>query len=469
MSAMHARVHPPGLPSLHAVGPGFPGPSACRQALPLVLVAHPVADLYGSDRMLLESIRGLSEAGARVVLTVPAPGPLVTEARRYGAQVRYCPTPVLRKALLSPRAAVSAALRLPGEAAAMLRLLRELRPQTVYVSTLTVPLWTVLARLAGCRVVAHVHEAEESAPLPLRVALAVPLTAAHEVLVNSRFSRDVLRRSLPLSPGGTTRAQVLPNAVSGPPDLPAPRAVLDGVLRLVYVGRLSHRKGVDVAVSALALLQERGVPAELDIVGAVFSGNEAFERGLRGLITELGVSGSVRLHGFQPEPWPYLAGADVCLVPSRQDEPFGNTAVESVLAARPAVVSDTSGLREAGGVYNSVHLVPPADAAALADALACIAGDWARWRTRAVANAADAARRHSPVRYRRRIASTVLGVQPGAPAPASPPSMALASAPFAAAPPPADPGSAVPGPAASDAILSKFSMSDPRSRHDVQA
>ena len=463
----------------HNARPGSPDSSVCPRSLPLVLVAHPVADLYGSDRMLLESIRGLVEAGARVVLTVPAPGPLVPEARKCGAQVRYCPTPVLRKALLSPRAAMGAALRLPGEAAAMLRLLCELRPQTVYVSTLTVPLWTMLARLAGCRVVAHVHEAEESAPLPLRAALALPLSAAHEVLVNSRFSRDVLRRSLPLGPGGTARAQVLPNAVSGPPDLPAPRAVLDGVLRLVYVGRLSHRKGVDVAVTAVALLRERGVPAELDVVGAVFSGNEAFERGLRRLITELGVTGSVRLHGFQPAAWPYLAGADVCLVPSRQDEPFGNTAVESVLAARPAVVSDTSGLREAGGVYSSVRLVPSADAAALADAVACIAGNWTQWRERAVANAASAARRHSPVRYRRRVASAVLGVQPGAPVPASPPSTAPSSVPHAAVPPPADAGPADAGPAdagpadagpsVSDAILSTIPVPARRSRHHVQA
>ena len=439
----HVRQTEPSCPeAATSAGP------ARRHRKPLVLVAHPVADLYGSDRMLLESIRGLYEAGARVVLTIPAPGPLVARARACGAEIRYCPTPVLRRALLSPRAAVQACRQLPGQVTAMLRLLRELRPQAVYISTLTVPLWTVFARLAGSRVVAHVHEAEESAPLPLRAALALPLAAAHEVLVNSRFSREVLHRSLPALPGATASAQVVLNAVPGPPIVAAPRSMLDGALRLLYVGRLSHRKGVDVAVRAVALLRKGGVETELDVVGAVFGGDESYERGLRRLIRTLGVGDAVRLHGFQPEIWPFLAVADVCLVPSRREESFGNVAVESVLAARPAVASDTSGLREAAGVYSSVRLVPPGDAAAVADAVGHIAADWVHCRKLAVENAARAARRHLPARYRRRIAAVLLGPEPAVPgsaatavtADAAPPTTMPLGPAGAAAPAPAGPG-----------------------------
>ena len=58
------------------------------------------------------------------------------------------------------------------------------------------------------------------------------------------------------------------------------------------------------------------------------------------------------------------------LVPSVGDESFGNAAVEAVLAARPSVVSDIGGLREAAAGYDGVVFVPPGDATALAAAIA---------------------------------------------------------------------------------------------------
>ena len=36
-----------------------------------VLVIHPSVELYGADRMLLESVAALTEAGWRIVVVVP--------------------------------------------------------------------------------------------------------------------------------------------------------------------------------------------------------------------------------------------------------------------------------------------------------------------------------------------------------------------------------------------------------------
>ncbi len=51
-----------------------------------VLLVHPGAELFGSDRMLLESAIGLIEAGARVVVALPSSGLLVPELRAAGAE-----------------------------------------------------------------------------------------------------------------------------------------------------------------------------------------------------------------------------------------------------------------------------------------------------------------------------------------------------------------------------------------------
>ena len=370
-----------------------------------VLVAHPSADMYGSDRVLLESVQGLLAAGVCVTVTVPATGPLVGELEARGANVILCRTVVLRKSLLSPRGLLRL---LPLTAAATvqsLALLLKVRPGSVYVNTLTLPLWAVLPKLLRCKIVVHVHEAEQSARPIIKRALAAPLLLATDILINSRFSETVLLAAQRRLSG---RITIVDNAVPGPPELQAPRLdVRDGV-RLLYIGRLAHRKGVDVAVSALAELTARGVPAQLDIVGAVYPGNEAYEELLKEKIHTSGLSERVHLHGFRTDIWPYVARTDISLVPSRLDEPFGNTAVEALLAGRPVIVSDTSGLREAAGGYAGVQFVPPSEPMAIADAVEKICANWELWAGRSGADAAAAAARHSPELYHRRIAELLL-------------------------------------------------------------
>ena len=98
-------------------------------------------------------------------------------------------------------------------------LLREVDPHVIYVSTVTIPLWLVLARAARRPVLCHVHEAEASAPVLVRRALALPLRLADAVVVNSRYARGVLIGAVPALAGRTT---VLDNAVPGPPAGPGP-------------------------------------------------------------------------------------------------------------------------------------------------------------------------------------------------------------------------------------------------------
>jgi glycosyltransferase involved in cell wall biosynthesis len=290
-----------------------------------------------------------------------------------------------------------------------LGLLRRCEADVVYVSTLTIPLWLLLARLVRRPAVCHVHEAERSAPVVQRRVLAFPLRWAQSVVVNSRYSLEVLTAA---APGAGARATVVHNGVPGP-ERPVPaRERPDPPVRLLYVGRLSPRKGVDVAVAALGELLERGVPARLDLVGDVFPGYEWYEADLRRQATAAGTQDVLAFHGFQVDVWPFAAAADVMIVPSRLDESFGNTAVEAALAARPLVVSDTSGLREAAAGLAAALVVPPDDAQALASAVEQVLADWPAYRERAVEDHAVVRDRHDPRRYRRAVADVVAGVLP---------------------------------------------------------
>ena len=151
----------------------------------------------------------------------------------------------------------------------------------------------------------------------------------------------------------------------------------------------------------------RGVDADLDVVGSVFPGYEWVEDELRARGAAGGLEGRVHLHGFDPDVWPHLAATDVLLVPSRVDEPFGNTAVEGALAGRPVVASATSGLLEATEGLRAATRVPPGDPTALADAVVQLLDRWAEVGEQALDDAAFAAERFAPERYRATLRSVV--------------------------------------------------------------
>lgn len=364
--------------------------------------------MYGSDRVLLESVRALIEDGRPVLVALPGPGPLVSALRERGAEVTFCISPVVRKSVFRPAGFgrfIVDAIRGVWSGWA---LLRRAQPDVVFVNTLTVPLWLLLGRLVGVPVLCHVHEAEGSAPRLTRKVLTAPLLLANAVITNSDFSREVLATGFKALGRRTT---VVYNGVPGPPSVVEPRLALDGVVRLLYVGRLSGRKGVDLAVEATGLLRDRGIFASLDIVGSVFPGYEWFETELRDSVARLGLTDVVVFRGFLDSVWPRLAAADIAIVPSRLDEPFGNTAVEASLAGRPLVVSDTSGLREATAHAEATVAVAPGDAGALADAVEVIVADWLYYRRLAATDAEMYADLYSVHRYGREINAAVAATE----------------------------------------------------------
>ncbi|WP_223692387.1 glycosyltransferase [Leifsonia poae] len=369
-----------------------------------VLVAHPSAELYGSDRVMLESVSALIDDGWEVVVTVPTDGPLLGELRARGARIEICPSPVLRKNVLRPLGMLrflrtTAAATVHGTS-----LLRRERPALVYVNTITIPLWAALARTRRLPVLTHVHEGEASASKLMRRVLALPLFLSSALVANSRFSVGVVESSFRRL---GRRTEVVYNAVPGPPAHHPVRRDLEGGMHLTYIGRLSPRKGVDIAIDALAELRSRGVDAELDLVGSVFPGYEWYENELREQVAAADLGSSVTFHGFQPSVWDLVGSGDVVVVPSRVDEPFGNTAVEAILAGRPVVASATSGLLEATAGYRTATTVAPGSVNALADALEDTIEAWADHADAMHDDTLAAEERHSVDGYRRRIAAIV--------------------------------------------------------------
>jgi D-inositol-3-phosphate glycosyltransferase len=161
----------------------------------------------------------------------------------------------------------------------------------------------------------------------------------------------------PLPPGFARRALGLPS------DVPL----------LLSVGRLVPRKGVDNVIRGLGVLVHRlGVPAQLLVVGGNSDVPDAAttpEIGrLRALAAEVGVADRVTFTGRRPREILklYYSAADA-FIATPWYESFGMTAIEAMACGTPVVGSSVGGIKHSVLDGGTGFLVPPNDAAALAD------------------------------------------------------------------------------------------------------
>jgi glycosyltransferase involved in cell wall biosynthesis len=182
----------------------------------------------------------------------------------------------------------------------------------------------------------------------------------------AREGRAMLGASTPLKliPNGVDRDHFSPSGDLADRDRGAPL--------LVCVGRLSHQKGQDVAIRALALL---GDPTpRLRLVGAESGGGE--RAGLEDLAASLGVADRIEWRGAVDDTAPEYRTADVVLAPSRWDG-LSLALLEAMACGATIVASDVNGSESLG---DAGVIVPPDDPEALADGIDRLLQDASRRR-----------------------------------------------------------------------------------------
>lgn len=370
---------------------------------PCLVVVHPSPDLYGADLQMLQAVAAVVEAGWAVTVVLPQDGPLVPLIRDRGADVLHVFYPVLRKASLRPGSLLATGASAMRALPNCVRLLRRLRCDVVLVNTATLPWWLLAGRLAGRPVVGYLHEAETTGSRWVRRALVLPFQLAQQTIV---ISRSALTAMTDVAPWLARRAVLVYNGVPGPELPTSGAATVSGTVWLAVVGRLSPRKGTDVALRAVARLRGRGIDARLEIAGDAFSGYEWFEDQLRQLAAEPAMAGAVEFSGYCSPVWPVLERAQIVLAPSL-NEPFGNAVVEAQLAGRVVVAAASQGHLESVEDGRTGLLVPPGDDEAMAEAVVRVIETPDLAETLAARARAEAERRFSVARYRREIVTVL--------------------------------------------------------------
>ena len=189
-------------------------------------------------------------------------------------------------------------------------------------------------------------------------------------------------------------------AALDPDEAPEKRLPLDREpgepLRILFVGRLVERKGVEYLVRAVAELR-RSRPASLTVVG-----EGQWEANIRAAVRECGGEEWVTLTGRIPaaELRAQYAEADIFVLPAVVDrkgdtEGLGVVLLEAMRFGRPVVASAVGGIPDIVDDGRTGWLVSPADVTELAAALERVAADPEATRQTAAAGRAVALERFS--------------------------------------------------------------------------
>jgi glycosyltransferase involved in cell wall biosynthesis len=324
-----------------------------------VLVIFHERVLGGATLQLLQAVPVLQERGWSFVFWVDQPSELHDALRERGFEVQGRPRPVAYsgKTLRLPPGPARRLVAMPGYFRELARLVRLRSPAVVHANSLFSIAEATAARLAGARVLLHVHELVPAGRKGATARLAARLVARERVAVSQASAKTL---------GGDAGIRVVFEATAVPQRpvavRPAPAPFVVGT-----VGPISRNKGSDVFVDAARLAGRERTDIEFRMVGALRDRLEpwwgaAVVRRAR----ELGIH-----HAEWCDVAEELRRWDAFVLPSRVDA-FPGAMLQAMALGLPVIGTRTGGIPEQ--VDGCGLLVEAGDPQGLAESIVALAG-----------------------------------------------------------------------------------------------
>lgn len=203
------------------------------------------------------------------------------------------------------------------------------------------PFFLMAVRLAGIRRVLYSirgtrYWANAWQRIIRRSIWRVAMSENVRVIANSEFSRSVFLEEV--SPG--TEIKVIYNPVGSGRFVPASVKRADGVMKIIYVGRLNSGKNLERWIDVAVELHSR-----LEMTRFEIYGSGPLHQALQERISSHGAESYITLNGYRRDIENVFRDADLLLFLSEY-ESFGNVVVESILCGTPVIASDIPSMRE---------------------------------------------------------------------------------------------------------------------------
>ncbi|MDR6817513.1 glycosyltransferase involved in cell wall biosynthesis [Neorhizobium sp. 2083] len=234
------------------------------------------------------------------------------------------------------------------------RLVKTWKPDIVHAHMMTSAVLAFpVCRLSGIPLITTVHNAfEKSAVL---MGLGNRVVAVSEAVGQSMRERGIAARKLHVVLNGTIGSARFDGRSRTPAQMHRPN--------ILFVGGLHPRKGLPDLLEAFRLTRQAGIITHLYIAGG-----GPFETEYRRLAEETGHVDAITFIGAIDEPFSYMMGADIFVLPSHAD-PAPLVLSEAREAGCAVIGADVDGIPQLLGYGEAGMLTPPRDPQALASLL----------------------------------------------------------------------------------------------------
>lgn len=298
-----------------------------------VLFVHSSSELYGSDRSLLNIVKGINKAKYNVYVMLPCQGLLADEIRKItNVKVIIFEVAVLRRKNLSIAGMKSYFMNVYKSVEFIKRFIRKNDINIVDTNTAVVFPGAIAAKQCHVKSVWHVREIVKS-KVENWVISHVMQRYSDIIIANSKATAEALLVNRHI-------VRVVYNAVD---DDVSHEHSSHEILTVGMAGRINRWKGQKLFVDMAEIIHAKYPEVQFQIAGDVYEGENFLMEELKAYIADKSLQDVVILLGQVGDMGAFYSGVDVFVLPSIQPEPFGLVVIEAMAHGIPVVATKHGG------------------------------------------------------------------------------------------------------------------------------
>lgn len=325
-----------------------------------VLIINSGSDLYGANRILLQTIEMLKPK--KVVLVVGKQG-LLTDfiSNNYThvhiIEIKTLPVVFRKMNFKNGLQLIKNIIRFKKE---IKKIKNEFSINWAYVNTLSNFIAVGILKQLHIKILLHVHEILENDKLFTRSINRYSVKWADKIIAVSKPVELNLKQ--------VYNKNNIVTVLNGISDMCLPGVIKNqSVITITLFGRIKPEKGIWFFLDAIALLN-RSVLSKTKflIIGSAAPGGDHFVEKLKNDIAVHPAKDSITFKSFVVDIKNILNSSDVIVVPSLMKDPFPTTILEGASAGKPVIATNTGGAVQSVKDKVTGFLISPADTKQLA-------------------------------------------------------------------------------------------------------
>jgi glycosyltransferase involved in cell wall biosynthesis len=313
-----------------------------------ILFIHQSADLYGSDKTLLQLLTYLDRTKFNPVVVIPLNGPLKDELEKVNVEVYITPVLKLYRNIVTPKNG----LKFFSEYKKAIRFLDEINEKhkfdIIYSNTLAVLLGMIYAKKRKIKHIWHVHEIIIHPKIIANFFPKLLNKYADSIVCNSIATLANLTQRIPQI---KDKSIVIYNGVEPINEINATVCKTDFGFKtndiiITLVGRIYRLKGHKLLLSSFIKHFSDQENVKLLFVGSPVIGQEKYLYEVEEIIKTNLITDKVKILPFTKNLNSIWQITDIAVMPSTEAESFGLVAVEAMMAKKPVIGSNHGGLTE---------------------------------------------------------------------------------------------------------------------------